>query len=131
MEGKTTPNRTLIGLVGDMAELLARAFFGGLAAAVAMAAAILLLSTSAQAQPFAASHPALDAIVATSASFDEPRSAAPTPVAGRKSAGAGALWARRSTDDAAGALPLLLGLVALLSAGTVAVVGQRVGPPRP
>ena len=125
MDGKTTPNRTLLGLVGDMAELLARAFFGGLAAAVAMGAAILVLSTGAQAQPFSASYPPLGAIVATSASFDEPRSAAPTPVAGRKSAGAGALWAGTQLAET-GDLVQVLGLLALLSAGAVAAVARRI-----
>jgi hypothetical protein len=125
MDGKTTPNGTLLGLVGDMAELLARAFFGGLAAAVAMGAAILVLSTGAQAQPFSASYPPLGAIVATSASFDEPRSAAPTPAAGRKSAGAGALWAGTQHAET-GDLVQALGLLALLSAGAVAVVARRI-----
>ena len=51
MEGKSAAasGRTLSDLVADMAELLARAFFGGLAAAVAMSLAILALSANAQA----------------------------------------------------------------------------------
>ena len=49
MDGKAAARSTLVRLVADMAELVARAFFGGTAAAVAMAAAILLLSIGAQA----------------------------------------------------------------------------------
>src|SRR5688572_7158280 len=50
MDGRTAaPRRSAIELIGDMAELLARAFFGGLAAAVAMGAAILALSANTQA----------------------------------------------------------------------------------
>lgn len=50
MDGKATdPRRTFFELVGDMAELVARAFLSGLAAAVAMSLAILALSANAQA----------------------------------------------------------------------------------
>ena len=49
MDGKAAPGRSLLQLVGDMAELVAKAFFSGLAAAVAMGAAILALSMNAQA----------------------------------------------------------------------------------
>ena len=49
MDGKAAPGRSMLQLVGDMAELVAKAFFGGLAAAVAMAVAILALSMNAQA----------------------------------------------------------------------------------
>jgi Ca-activated chloride channel family protein len=50
MDGKAAvPRSTLVQLVADMAELVARAFFGGTAAAIAMAAAILVLSAGAQA----------------------------------------------------------------------------------
>ena len=97
MDSKAIPNRTVVGLIGDMAELLARAFFGGLAAAVAMGAAILALSASAQASPHTAAFPPLGYVVAASS----------------------------GSDDASDALQLLLGLVALLSAGVVAVVGHR------
>ena len=43
------PDRTLLEMFGDLAELVARAFFSGLAAAVAMSVAILALSTNARA----------------------------------------------------------------------------------
>src|SRR5688572_27377433 len=49
MDASTAPRRTFLQLVGDMAELVAKAFFGGLAAAVAMGAAILALSSNTQA----------------------------------------------------------------------------------
>ena len=49
MDASTAPRRTFLQLIGDMAELVAKAFFGGLAAAVAMGAAILALSSNAQA----------------------------------------------------------------------------------
>lgn len=50
MDGKATdPRRTFFEMVGDMAELVARAFLSGLAAAVAMSLAILALSANAQA----------------------------------------------------------------------------------
>ena len=51
MDGKATtaPRRTFFELVGDMVELVARAFLGGIAAAVAMSLAILALSSTAQA----------------------------------------------------------------------------------
>jgi len=134
MDSKAIPNRTLVGLIGDMAELLARAFFGGLAAAVAMGAAILALSASAQASPHTAAYPPLGIVITASASGNKPWSAAPTPVVDQTSAGVGALWAKApsqdfeassGSDDASDALQLLLGLVALLSAGMVAVVGHR------
>jgi Ca-activated chloride channel family protein len=48
MDGRAA-RRSGFELVGDMAELVARAFFGGLAAAVAMSLAILLLAANAQA----------------------------------------------------------------------------------
>jgi Ca-activated chloride channel family protein len=43
------PTRRLEDAIGDLAELVARAFFGGLAAAVALSLAILALSATAQA----------------------------------------------------------------------------------
>jgi Ca-activated chloride channel family protein len=49
MDSSAAPRSTFLQLVADMAELVARAFFGGLAAAVAMGAAILALSANAQA----------------------------------------------------------------------------------
>ena len=49
MDGKAVSQRTLMDLVRDMAGLVARAFFGGLGAAVAMSLAILALSAGAQA----------------------------------------------------------------------------------
>jgi len=49
MDGKAVSRGKLVEVVGDMAELVARAFFGGLAAAVAMGAAILALSMNAHA----------------------------------------------------------------------------------
>jgi len=49
MDGKAAPTRTPTDLVGDMIELVARAFVGGVAAAVAMSLAILALSATAQA----------------------------------------------------------------------------------
>ena len=130
MDGKAIPNRTLVGLIGDMAELVARAFFGGLAAAVAMGAAILALSASAQASTQTAAYTPLGDFVTASASGNKTWSAAPTPVVDHTSAGVGALWAKgtsegfeasSSSDESADALQLLLGLVALLSAAMVAV----------
>ena len=49
MDGKAAPKRTPVDLVGDMIELVFRAFVGGVAAAVAMSLAILALSAGAQA----------------------------------------------------------------------------------
>jgi len=49
MDGKAAPKRTPVDLVGDMIELVFRAFVGGVAAAVAMSLAILALSATAQA----------------------------------------------------------------------------------
>ena len=49
MDGKAAPKRTPVDLIGDMIELVFRAFVGGLAAAVAMSLAILALSATAQA----------------------------------------------------------------------------------
>ena len=123
MDGDATPNRTLAGLVADMAELVARAFFGGIAAAVAMGAAILLLSTGAQASALAASRPALGAVVAARAGANPTWSAAPTPDAGRTSAGAGALWANALRTDGEASLQAL-GVLGLLSAAAVAAVAM-------
>ena len=112
MNGDATPNRTLAGLVADMAELVARAFFGGIAVAVAMGAAILVLSTGAQAQPY-------------SASMTEPWSVASPPEAGHTAAGAGALWARPMPAES-GEMVQALGALARLSAGVVVVVACRI-----
>lgn len=49
MDGKAAPKRTPVDLIGDMIELVFRAFVGGVAAAVAMSLAILALSATAQA----------------------------------------------------------------------------------
>jgi Ca-activated chloride channel family protein len=49
MDGKAVTKRTLVDMAGDWAGLVARAFFGGLGAAVAMSLAILALSAGAQA----------------------------------------------------------------------------------
>ena len=51
MQGKTVgrSSHTLQQVIGDLAELVAKAFFGGLGAAVAMSLAILALSASVQA----------------------------------------------------------------------------------
>jgi Ca-activated chloride channel family protein len=49
MDGGTAPKRTLLEAIGDLAELVARAFLSGVAVAVAMSLGILLLSSSAQA----------------------------------------------------------------------------------
>ena len=50
MQGKTVGRgHRLQDVIGDFAGLVAKAFFGGLGAAVAMSLAILLLSASAQA----------------------------------------------------------------------------------
>jgi Ca-activated chloride channel family protein len=50
MDGNTAgPKRTFLELLGDMAEIVARAFVSGVAAAVAMSLAILALSSTAQA----------------------------------------------------------------------------------
>jgi Ca-activated chloride channel homolog len=49
MDGKAVPKRTPVDLLGDMIELVVRAFVGGVAAAVAMSLAILALSATAQA----------------------------------------------------------------------------------
>lgn len=111
MDGDAKPNRTLAGLVADMAELVARAFFGGIAAAVAMGAAILFLSTGAQAQPYAAS-------------MTEPWSVASPPEAG-KATGADALWARPMPAET-GEMVQALGALALLSAVVVVVVARRI-----
>lgn len=128
MDGKATtqPRRTLLELVGDMAELVARAFLSGIAAAVAMSLAILALSATAQATT-------PNEAVVPGTSGNQPWSVAPAPDADRNAAGAGALWAtpkiagRRdepAQTDAAATLQLVLGLLALLAAGIVAVVSR-------
>src|SRR5688572_12278194 len=49
MQGKAEPKIKLQDAIGDLVELVAKAFFGGLGAAVAMSLAILALSATVQA----------------------------------------------------------------------------------
>jgi hypothetical protein len=97
MAGKT---QTVKGnaVLKDFLQLGANAFASGLMVAIALAVITLALATGAQAAPPA----------------EEPRSVAPTS-AEDDAAGVGALWAN-----------VLLGTIALSSAGIVAVIGRTV-----
>jgi hypothetical protein len=100
-------------VLADFLELGANAFAGGLMVAIALAVITLALASSAQAAPLepAAIH---DVACASSSAAEEPRSVAPTP-ADEDAVGVGALWAN-----------LMLGTVALSSAGIVAFLGRSV-----
>ena len=99
-------------VVADFLELGANAFAGGLIVAIALAVITLALATSAQAAPVekATAHKTACLEVAKP---EEPGSAALTP--DEDASGVGALWAN-----------LLLGSVALSSAGIVALLGRAI-----
>ncbi len=116
MAGKT---QTVKGkaVVMDFLELGANAFVGGVMVAIALAVITLALATSAQAAPVekAATHKTACLEVATP---QEPGSAALT--LDDDASSVGALWAN-----------LLMGSVALSSAGIVAFLGRTVPARRP
>jgi hypothetical protein len=100
-------------VLSDFLELGANAFAGGLMVAIALAVITLALATSAQAAPAAKAAIHRTACV-DDAAPQQPRSAALTP-AEEDAASVGALWAN-----------LLLGTVALSSAGIVAFLGRAI-----
>jgi hypothetical protein len=111
--------RTVKGkaVVADFLELGANAFVGGVMVAIALAVITLALATSAQAAPVEKAAIQKTACVEVAAPA-EPRSAALT--LDEDASGVGALWAN-----------LLLGTVALTSAGIVAVLGRTIPAGRP
>lgn len=100
-------------VLADFIELGANAFAGGLMVAIALAVITLALATSAQAAPIEKAAPHRTACFDDEAPR-EPGSAAPA-TAEEDAAGVGALWAN-----------LLLGTVALSSAGIVALLGRSI-----
>jgi hypothetical protein len=75
-------------VIADFVELIAKAFFGGLAAAVAMGLAILVLSANAQ------------AATPDHLPGNQPRSLALTPPIDRSTSGVSALWATLAGERA-------------------------------
>ena len=100
-------------VLADFLELGANAFAGGLMVAIALAVITLALATSAQAAP-SRTQPFQDGVRRATQAPREPGSAAPA-TAEEDAAGVGALWAN-----------LLLGTVALSSAGIVTLLGRSV-----
>ncbi len=136
----------------DFLVLGARALASGVAAAVTLGFAALVLAHNAQATgpakadaanasaiyagdpvAVAAAAPAFRETLLVSAQRDnEPWSAAPAPNGPTRPASAGALWATRNAQaDNTATLLLLLGLVALGAVCLVAVIGRGAREPRP
>jgi hypothetical protein len=121
MEGKAVVKTQ--SMLGDLVELLAKAILSGIGVAIAMSLAILALSASAQA---AGETQAGIEVIETSFRGNQPGSVAPTPSNDAQAASVGALWATGKApgppDEAT--LQMLLGLIALMSAALVAVIGR-------
>jgi hypothetical protein len=115
MDGKDRVKAKAV--VADFLELGANAFVGGIMVAIALAVITLALATSAQAAPIETGSPHKTACLEV-ATPQEPRSAALTP--DEEPSGVGALWAN-----------LLMGSVALSSAGIVAFLGRTIPAGRP
>ncbi len=139
---------TAVSGLKDFLALGARALASGVAAAVTLGLAALVLAHNAQAARTApvaeasdsprlvyavdpvvaaAAAPAFrDTIVVSAARGTEPWSAAPASTGPTRPAGTGALWAKavKAQGDNAATLLLLLGLFAIGAASIVAVIGR-------
>jgi hypothetical protein len=106
-------------VVTDFLELGANAFVGGVMVAIALAMITLALATTAQAAPLEKPATLKKTACLEVVTPQEPRSVALMP-ADEDTAGVGALWAN-----------LLMGSVALSSAGIVAYLGRAIPARRP
>jgi len=128
---------------GDFIVLGVRALLSGVAVALALGFAAIVLASNARAAGAAAGAASTDAAGtsggaaltrhtnAAQARGTPPWSAALAP-SSPKASGAGALWAREkaaSPAQTAATLQILLGLLALSAAAVVAVIGRGAGTP--